>query len=114
MNIHKKAAVEFCLDKYVSNHMVDIWLTTILTLGLAILIFPIIIWLVYRYVKAKKQVKNIRIQIKDNAELLEKIHAVSTYNSVIVHINGISMQIPQLYLWFSKYSKKELVRLIND
>ena len=113
MNIHKKAAVEFCLDKYVSNRMVDIWLTIFLTLGLAIIIFPILIWLVYRYTKTKKQVKNLRNQLKDTPDMLDKIHAVSTYNSVIVQINGISMQIPQLYLWFSKYSKKDLIKLLN-
>ncbi len=114
MNIHKKAAIEFCISKYVSNRMLDIWLTIILSLGLAILFFPILIWLIYRYFKAKKKMKDLRNQINHDSNLLEKIHVVPTFNSIVVHINGTSIEIPQLYLWFSKYSKKELVRILNN
>jgi hypothetical protein len=114
MNTNKKEAIEFCLNKYSQNRMVDIWLTIILTLGLAILIFPILIWLIYRYVKAKKQIKIIKAQIFNDTIFLTKVHAASTFNSLVIDLDGQSIEIPHVYFLFSKYSKKELVKLINN
>jgi hypothetical protein len=114
MNIHKRAAIEFCMNKYVSNKLLDIFLVIFFTLGLAILIFPILIWVVYRYYKARKQMKLLREQIINDANLLDKVHAISTFNSIVIHINGMSFEIPQVYLWFSKYSKNDLVNMFNN
>lgn len=114
MNTNKKEAIEFCLNKYVANRMVDIWLTIILTLGLAILIFPILIWLIYRYVKAKNQIKNIKEQIINDPYFSTKVHAASTFNSLVIDLDGQSIEIPHVYFLFSKYSKKELVKIINN
>lgn len=114
MNSNKKEAVEYCMKQYVTNRMVDIWLTIILTLGLAVIIFPILIWVIYRYIKAKKKMENLKDQISNNPNLLIKVHAAETFNSVAVDLNGTSLEIPQLYIWFSKYSKNQLVEILNN
>jgi TM2 domain-containing membrane protein YozV len=114
MNPNKREAVEFCMNKYVTNKMTDIWLTIILTLGLALLIFPILIWLIYRYIKEKKRIAILKDQIYNDPSFLDKVHAAETFNSIVVDINGTSLEIPQLYFWLSKYSKKELVELLNN
>jgi hypothetical protein len=114
MNTNKTNAVEFCLNKFVSNRMVDIWLAIILTLGLAIIIFPILIWLIYRYIKGKKRIAVLKAQMYNDPSFLNKVYAAETFNSIVIDLNGTSIEIPQLYIWFSKYSKKELVRIINN
>ena len=114
MNSIKNEAVEFCMNKYVTNKMVDIWLTIIFTLGLAVLIFPILIWLIYRYTKGKKQIDILKAQIYNDPSLINNVHAAETDNSIVVNISEMSLEIPQLYIWLSKYSKKELVALLNN
>jgi hypothetical protein len=110
----KKEAIEFCMNKFVSNRMVDIWLTIILTLGLAIIFFPILIWLIYRYIKAKKIIANMRVQMSLDQEFFNKVHAAKTINSLVLDFNGTSLEIPHVYFLFSKYSKDKLVSLINN
>lgn len=117
MNKDKHEAIEFCMDKYVKNKMLDIWLTVIFTFGLAVLIFPILIWLIYRYNKAKKQIALLKEQISKNPALLDQIKAGFGYgfsrvagtveNSVVVDINGAVLEVPQVFIWFSKYSSKQ-------
>jgi hypothetical protein len=114
MYSNKKDAVEFCMNKYVTNRMVDIWITIIFTLGLAIIIFPILIWLIYRYVKGKKRIETLKAQMYNDPSFLNKVHATETYNSIVIVINGTSIEIPHLYIWFSKYSKEELVKTLNN
>lgn len=114
MNDLKKEAIEFCFNKFVSNRLLDIWLTIILTLGLAIIIFPILIWLIYRYSKAKKQVAFLISEMHNDPFFVEKIRATETVNSIIIEVHGSYMEIPQVYLWFSKYSKTKLVELLSD
>ncbi len=114
MNNKKKEAIEFCLNKHVSNKIVDILLTTILTFGLAIIIFPIIIWLIYRYIKAKKEVAILKNQISNDYSFFNKVCAEKTFNSVVLDVNGTFIEIPQLYLWMSNYSKKDLVNILNS
>ena len=94
--------------------MMDIWLTIILTIGLAVIIFPILIWLIYRYIKAKKRMEVLKAQMYNDPSFLSKVYAAKTFNSIAIDINGTSIEIPQLYIWFSKYSKKELVRILNN
>lgn len=125
MNPQKKEAIEFCMDKYVTNKMVDLWLTIIFTMGLAVIIFPILIWLIYRYNKAKKQIALLKMQLYSHPELLQQVRAGFGYsfsrfvgnvdNSVVVDINGMVMEVPQLFIWFSKYKSKEaLVDVLNS
>lgn len=121
----KKEALEFCMDKYVTNKFVDIWLTIILTLGLAIIIFPILLWLVYKYIKAKKKIKILKSELNNSPETFSKVKAVIGFgntrigvkvaNSVELDIDGELFDIPQLYIWFSKYKTKEsLLEILND
>ena len=111
---NKKEAVEFCMNKYVTNRMIDIWLTIILTLGLAVIIFPILIWLIYRYIKGKKRIEILKAHMYNDPSFLNKVNAAKTFNSIVVDINGTLLEIPQFYFWLSKYSKKELVDLLNS
>ncbi len=113
MDPEKKEALEFCMDKFIINRMVDIWLTIILTLGLAVLIFPILIWLIYRYINGKKKIEILKAQINSDPHFISIIHAVQTRNSIVVDLNGTSLEIPQLYIWLSKYTKNELVKILN-
>ena len=124
MTQEKKEAIEFCLTKFVLNRKVDIWLTVILTLGLALIFFPIFIWLLYRHSKAKKQVKALMDDLNNN---LEKFNQMDTNygfsfnrdgeqvsNSVCLNIDDESFDVPQLYIWFSKYKSKErLAEVLN-
>ncbi len=125
MNPSKKEAIEFCLNKYVTNKMVDIWLTVILTLGLAVLIFPILLWLIYRYVKAKKEVKRLKEKLNSDPRNFKKVEGSIGYgysvnfgsveNSTVLLIDGKEFDIPQLYIWFSKYKTKErLAEILNS
>ncbi len=125
MTPNKKEAIEFCVNKYVTNKMVDIWLTIILTLGLAVIIFPILIWLIYRYFKAKSEMKILKEELNSNPKNFNKVYATIGHgykrdgekiaNSVEIYINNKLYDIPQLYIWFSKYKTKErLAEILNE
>lgn len=125
MNKDKHEAILFCIDKYVKNKMLDIWLTIIFTFGLAVIIFPILIWLIYRYIKAKKQMDLLKEQLSNNPMLFDQVRAGFGYgfsrmagtveNSVNVDINGTIIVVPQVFIWFSKYSSKQgLVDALNS
>lgn len=125
MTPQKREAIEFCMNKYVTNRKVDIWLTIILTLGLAVIIFPILIWLIYRYNKAKKEVKILREELNNNPKDFKKVYADFGFsftrdgekksNSVEIYLNDKVYDIPQLYIWFSKYKTKErLAEILNE
>jgi hypothetical protein len=125
MNPDKKEALEFCMNKYVTNRKVDIWLTIILTFGVAVIIFPILIWLIYRYFKAKKNMNILKEELNNNPENFKNAYAKIGYgytrtgvkinNSVEVYINDKLYELPQLYIWFSKYKTKEkLAEILNE
>jgi hypothetical protein len=125
MSPQKKEAIEFCLNKYLLNKMVDIWLTVILTLGLALIIFPIFGYLIYKYYKAKKEVRLLKEELSNNPDSFDSVYASIGYgytrlgdkvaNSVDIYMNGMVMDVPQLYVWFSKYkSKEKLAEVLNE
>jgi|688.fasta_scaffold257898_4 hypothetical protein len=125
MNLSKKEAVDFCMNAYVKNKKVDIWLTIILTIGLAILIFPILIWLIYRYANAKKKMDRLKVELVNNPSLYDTIFigygvgytrtGAEVENTLVIEINNQRIDIPNLYFWLSSHSKSEIVQaLLND
>lgn len=125
MNQNKKEAVDFCMRMFVRQKSVDIWLTCLLTLGLAILIFPIFLWLLYRYFKAKREMEEIQQQLLQNPEMYNQIEAFiglnqtrygqQIANCILLDIAGKRLEIPQAYIHLSKYGKKEiLVDVLNS
>jgi hypothetical protein len=125
MTSNKKEAIEFCIDKYVTNRMVDIWIAIILTFGLVILIFPILFWLIYRYYRAKMNMNVLKNELNNNPEKFKKVYATFGHgynregdkikNSVEIYINDKLYDIPQLYIWFSKYKTKErFAEVLNE
>lgn len=94
MSPQKKEAIEFCLNKYLLNKMVDIWLTVILTLGLALIIFPIFGYLIYKYYKAKKEVLLLKEELSNNPDsfdgsYLKWIRGISTNKLLILDDFGL-------------------------
>ena len=125
MTPNKKEAIEFCLNKYVTNKMIDIWLAIIFTLGLVVIIFPILIWLIYRYYKAKKEIKKLIQELNHNPDYFRKVYANFGYgytrtghkiiNSIEIYINDKLFDIPQIYIWMSKYKTKgRLAEILNQ
>ena len=125
MTPNKKAAIEFCMNKYVTNKMVDLFLTIIMTLGLALIIFPIFFWLIYRWYKAKKEMNILIKELNQNPENFKKVYSSIGFgynrdgekisNSLELHIGDKTYDIPQLYIWISKYKTKEnLSKILNE
>jgi uncharacterized protein YprB with RNaseH-like and TPR domain len=110
VNNEKIEAIEFCMKKYINNRMIEIWLIIILTIGIGILISPIFI---YRYRKGKKRVKSIKAKMYNDQNFLNKIRATRGWNWFSVDFNGESFEVPQGFIWFSKYSKKTLCQILN-
>jgi hypothetical protein len=125
MTPNKKEAIEFCINKYVTNKLVDICLVVILTFGLAVIIFPILLWFIYRYYKAMKEMNLLLEELNQNPENFRKVYANFGYaytndgdkliNSVEIYMNDKVYDIPQLYIWMSKYKSKErLAEILNE
>ena len=110
VNNEKIEAIEFCMKKYLNNRMIEIWLIIILTFGIGILISPIFI---YRYRKGKKRVKSIKAKMYNDQNFLNKVRAAQGFNTVSVDFDGESIEVPQGFIWFSKYSKKSLCQILN-
>ena len=111
VNNEKIEAIEFCMKKYLKNRMIEIWLVIILTFGIGILIAPIFI---FRYRKGKKRVKRIKSKMYNDKIFLNKVRAAHGFNSVSVDFDGESIEVPQGFIWFSKYSKKSLCAILNN
>ena len=110
VNNEKIEAIEFCMKKHLNNRMLEGWLTIILTFGIGILISPIFI---YRYRKGKKRVKSIKAKMYNDQNFLNKVRAAQGFNTVAVDFDGESIEVPQGFIWFSKYSKKSLCQILN-
>ncbi len=124
-NQEKINAIDFCLNKYVVNRFVDIWVGIVFTGGLAVLFFPILIWFIYRYFKAKKEILNLRSQLKRNPDKYRKIKPNVGYsysrfgqkveNSVELIIDEKTYSVPNYLIWLSKYKNKEtLIQILNS
>jgi hypothetical protein len=102
--------------------MVDIWLAIILTFGIVVIIFPILIWLINRYYNAKTRMKKLKDELNKNPEKFKKVYATlgHGYNtegekinkSVRKYIIDKLYDIHQLYIWYSKYKSKERLAII--
>jgi len=110
VNNEKIEAIEFCMKKYLNNRMIEGWLTIILTFGIGIIFSPIFI---YRYRKGKKRVKSIKAKMYNDQNFLNKVRAAQGFNTVAVDFDGESIEVPQGFIWFSKYSKKSLCQILN-
>lgn len=111
VNNEKIEAIEFCTKGYLRNRMIEIWLIIILTFGLGILIAPIFI---LRYRKGKKRVNLIKTKMNNDPLFLGKVRAARGFNTVSVDFDGESIEIPQGFIWASKYSKKSLSQILNS
>ena len=69
---------------------------------------------IYRYIKAKKRVALLREKLSHNPALYNAIACVSTMNTVVISVDQVSIEIPQIFIWFSKYSKKETVKIFSN
>ena len=109
-NNEKIEAIEFCMNGYLNNRMIEGWLFIILTFGIGIILSPIFI---YRYRKGKKRVKSIKAKMFNEPSFLNKVRAARGFNSVSIDFDGESIEVPQGLIWISKYSKKSLCEILN-
>jgi uncharacterized membrane protein YvbJ len=111
----KIEALEFCFRKHVQSFSIDLWLTNIVTLGLAIIIFPIEIALIVRLRKAKRRVNLLKERLEKDPDLYNRIKTVKAKYSIIRFLNtnptlyfdDIKISIPRGMVWKSKYRSEE-------
>ena len=97
----------------------------ILTLGLALKIFPIFGYLVYKHFKTKKEVRILKEELYSYPDSFNNVYAALGFgytrledkvaNSVDIYMNGIAMGVRQFFFCFSKYKTKErLAEVLNE
>jgi len=114
VNREKYEAVEFVIKSYNNEYkLVTIFflVVTIFTLGLFLPIL-LICWYVKR--KRNKKVTRLRETILNKHDIYNRIRAARGFNSVSVDFDGESLEVPQGYIWFSKYNKRSLCQLLNS
>jgi hypothetical protein len=104
--------VDYCLKFYLKNRLIEIFISVVfLFFFIGIILVPIFI---YRYVKANNRVKEVTNMLLIDPSLYDKIFVAKTFNSLVLGLNKYSFEIPQVFIWFSKYSKDDYVRTFNN
>ena len=112
LNNVKKEMVDYCLKFYLKNRLIEIFISVVfLFFFIGIILVPIFI---YRYVKANNRVKEVTNMLLIDPSLYDKIFVAKTFNSLVLGLNKYSFEIPQVFIWFSKYSKDDYVRTFNN
>ena len=112
INYVKKEMVDYCLKFYLRNRLIEIFISVIFVFFIVgIILVPIFI---YRYVKANNRVKEVTNMLLIYPSLYDKIFVAKTFNSLVLGLNKYSFEIPQVFIWFSKYSKDDYVRTFNN
>jgi serine/threonine protein kinase len=112
INYVKKEMVDYCLKFYLRNRLIEIFISVIFVFFIVgLILVPIFI---YRYVKANNRVKEVTNMLLIDPGLYDKIFVAKTFNSLVLGLNKFSFVIPQVFIWFSKYSKDDYVRTFNN
>ena len=54
-----------------------------------------------------------KLEMYNDQNFLNKVNSARGFNTVSVDFNGESIEIPQGFIWYSKYSKKSLCQILN-
>jgi serine/threonine protein kinase len=112
LNKVKIEIVDYFFKFYLKNRFIEVVISLLLCVGvIGFFMLPIYI---YRYIKAKKRVALLREKLSQNPALYNAIACVSTMNTVVISVDQVSIEIPQIFIWFSKYSKKEAVKIFSN
>jgi hypothetical protein len=78
--------------------------------GIGILFLSLFI---FRYLKSKKTVIRFNEKLDSNPNLYNTIETVSKGYFIVIKLENNVVKIPQTIIWCSKYSKNEILKLLN-
>lgn len=105
--MNKREAIEFCLRCHARNVTASAMLVVLFTFGLG-LPFAFIL-----YRRGRKRLKVARSYLGKSTNRLSAFTAEKNLTDVTMRFGDFKHDVPNICFWFSKWSKDELVQVIN-
>ena len=105
--MNQREAIEFCLRCHAKDLVASAFLVTVFTFGLGIP-FAIIL-----YRRGRKRIKSARNYLAKSTNPLSAFTAEKNLTDVTMRFGDFKHNVPNICFWFSKWSKAELVQVVN-
>ena len=107
----KKEMINSIFGKHLKVTMIELIISIPLSYsGIGILFLFLFI---FRYIKSKKTIKRFNEKLDSNPNLYNTIEAFSKGYFIVIKLENNVVKIPRTIIWCSKYSKNEILKLLN-